>query len=268
MGQMPSALPLLLLGGAAVVVLGGKKKRSGRARNIPLDKPIQVPVDTPPPPVPAKGESGSGASKKVWRARQSALAYLNALGVCSCDPGTIDGVYGPKTKSALRGFQAAAIIPKTGKWDEKTDTAMTKMLVDAVKGIIEVPTKKKDSEPPKPLPSFVTTCPTSRYDVADNHFFGIRHLGLDSQSAYKLADAVARRRAPASGVLVLQLTGGTHTGIFEAEHRHQVVLNLRNINQLADGEQITKLSEPNDDKEVDEDGHRHKVTLRCMREQK
>jgi peptidoglycan hydrolase-like protein with peptidoglycan-binding domain len=127
---MANALPLLLLaGGAALLVLSAKKKvASGHTE-----------ATEPPPPTPKPGPSGSSASKEVWKERQYALAYLSGLGVCSCSPGKIDGVYGSKTKSALKSFQSYAGISQTGKWDAATNKAMSQALVEAVKGFLTPP---------------------------------------------------------------------------------------------------------------------------------
>jgi peptidoglycan hydrolase-like protein with peptidoglycan-binding domain len=48
--------------------------------------------------------------------RQAQMALRDA----GFEPGTIDGVMGPRTESALRQFQAAQGLPQTGKLDTTT----------------------------------------------------------------------------------------------------------------------------------------------------
>lgn len=57
-----------------------------------------------------------------WQGRQSALKSLGY------DPGDIDGAFGPKTKEALRAFQADQGLEPDGIWGPKTLAAMRKAL--------------------------------------------------------------------------------------------------------------------------------------------
>jgi localization factor PodJL len=60
--------------------------------------------------------TGSGG-KKVSQAQQQ----LKAAGF---DPGLVDGHMGPKTRAALRDYQAAHHLPKTGKLDRATQKSL------------------------------------------------------------------------------------------------------------------------------------------------
>jgi peptidoglycan hydrolase-like protein with peptidoglycan-binding domain len=53
---------------------------------------------------------------------RAAQVYLTFAGV---DPGAIDGILGPKTRSALRNFRAARGLRQTEKPDDATLAALT-----------------------------------------------------------------------------------------------------------------------------------------------
>ena len=59
----------------------------------------------------------SGGSKTVRQAQQQ----LKAAGF---DPGPVDGHLGPSTRAALRDYQAAHNLPKTGKLDRATQRSL------------------------------------------------------------------------------------------------------------------------------------------------
>lgn len=114
-------LPILLAGAAALLLLGGKKggkKKKSETADDFLDD--YVPIDIPD----TVGPSDGGATKSKWMARQQALATVAGWGKCNCDPGSIDGDYGSKTKAAVRAFQACASIDVDGKWGPATEAAM------------------------------------------------------------------------------------------------------------------------------------------------
>jgi peptidoglycan hydrolase-like protein with peptidoglycan-binding domain len=58
----------------------------------------------------------SDAARDQEMVRQAQIALRNA----GFEPGSIDGVMGPKTETALLQFQAAQGLPKTGKLDATT----------------------------------------------------------------------------------------------------------------------------------------------------
>ena len=111
---MAKVLPLLFAAAAAVILLG--KKSSGNS------------VLSPPPKVPSKVSGGTTPSKEIWQQRQAALAYLDGLGLCNCNPGTQDGVAGKSTSDAILGFQSWINIGLTGEWDELTDAKMDEIM--------------------------------------------------------------------------------------------------------------------------------------------
>jgi len=63
-----------------------------------------------------------------WRHRQEALKALDDLGICDCDPGMIDGLYGPDTKRAVENFQRHVGLEVTGTWDEDAEQKMLLLL--------------------------------------------------------------------------------------------------------------------------------------------
>lgn len=76
------------------------------------------------------GPEDASASRETWQQRQRALAYLNAMGYCDCDPGGIDGDYGPQTVQAIMGFQYKEYLPMNGRWTPETEKAVGKALSD------------------------------------------------------------------------------------------------------------------------------------------
>src|ERR1051325_9282821 len=66
----------------------------------------------------SSGES-SGMNRRTARA-EDIKKVQEALRDKGNDPGTIDGVIGPKTREALKSFQAANKLPATGRIDNET----------------------------------------------------------------------------------------------------------------------------------------------------
>ncbi len=144
-----NVLPFILVAGAAAVLLGRKKKKRKRTA---VDE--YVPVDIPPPPPPpAKAPADAPVPSEIWKQRQTALAYLGGLGICDCNPGLPDGIYGKNTRHAILGFQTYANIGRTGKWDQPTATMMSRALEMAAKGLIKIPKKPTPKPAPAPKPS-------------------------------------------------------------------------------------------------------------------
>ena len=148
---MANLLPILLLGGAAVVVMGKKKKKKKKSGAIAYDD-LVLPV----PGVSTAGPAGASAGVSKWKARQESLAYLTRLGVCSCNPGEVDGKYGSNTKTAIRAFQSYAGIDVDGKWGPQTETAMKQAINEAKGSALPSPTPGPRPAPqptPAPTPS-------------------------------------------------------------------------------------------------------------------
>ncbi len=138
-----NVLPFILAAGAAAVLLGKKRKKKRK------DAPGMgyVPADIPPPPKPpAKAPADAPVPSEIWKQRQTALAYLGGLGICDCNPGLPDGIYGKNTRNAILGFQTYANIGRTGKWDAPTDTMMKRALEMAAKGMVKVPKAEAKGE--------------------------------------------------------------------------------------------------------------------------
>jgi len=72
----------------------------------------------------SKGRGTRGGDREQVRAVQQALKDKGH------DPGTVDGVMGPKTRSALRDFQKKEGIKDTGRLDQET---MSKLGVEGAK---------------------------------------------------------------------------------------------------------------------------------------
>ncbi len=110
---MANLAPLLLLGGAAIVASSAMRKKKKRRREGDTIAPKPLPAPSPAPKVVSN-----------WAQRQEALAFLGEQDICECDPGGIDGKYGPATKQAVIEFQRYAGIDDDGKWGEQTEKAM------------------------------------------------------------------------------------------------------------------------------------------------
>ena len=176
---MASALPILLLGGAAVMLMAGGKKKKKKARIVEGYVP-----KAPPPAVKTKGPPATTASKALWKERQKALKYLAEVGVCACDPGTPDGLYGKNTKSAIRAFQTFAKLEPDGKWGPKTENAMT-LVLSELASIAEgekAPAPTTSSKLPSIGPREVGFAPDySRYEVGNTWTIAVLDKYLESK---------------------------------------------------------------------------------------
>lgn len=74
---------------------------------------------------PARPPAGGGPGRKIVAGAQRALA---ALGY---DPGPADGVMGPRTRAALRNFQASVGLPADGRLSKNTADALVAAFVAA-----------------------------------------------------------------------------------------------------------------------------------------
>ena len=113
--------PLLLGGLAAFALANATKKRRKKAA---AKKPVESNGNS-------TKELGPEESKRVvssWLHRQEALKALADLGVCDCDPGQIDGKYGPDTRRAVENFQRHVGLEPTGSWEERAERQMFLLL--------------------------------------------------------------------------------------------------------------------------------------------
>jgi len=135
---MAFPLPILLAGGAALLLLGGKKKRKSSKVSTPDVEPPDADTHEP------EGRSGTA----IWIKRQEALAKVAKSGLCSCDPGKIDGKVGPSTRNAIKAFQLCAGIEDDGKWGSITNQKMNEFLAQ-----VNGPSPLPEPAPlPKPAP--------------------------------------------------------------------------------------------------------------------
>jgi len=88
---------------------------SVRCDVFPLQEPEIVVV---PEPVPVKHESGD----------QRILTLQKKLRDAGYHPGKADGIWGKKTRNALRAFQSDHKLPQTSPWEEQTYEAFDKVL--------------------------------------------------------------------------------------------------------------------------------------------
>lgn len=125
-------IPVALLGGA-LILLGGKKRsrpRSERAQAYQVPEAYGIPESFHSAP----------SSESTWLERQRALKTISqvefgSVPLCSkCDPGSIDGEPGPKTRSAIKAFQAIAGISVDGDWSTEEDLAMFRILSSIKEG--------------------------------------------------------------------------------------------------------------------------------------
>lgn len=115
---MASALPLLLLGGAAILLMGSKKKPTSG---------LEIPTGEAAPSTSRTGTTRTAT--KAWKERQNFLLYADGMGLCDCDPGRADGVFGARTKAAVKSFQRVAEIKADGVWGPQTNAAMSRAMV-------------------------------------------------------------------------------------------------------------------------------------------
>ena len=135
---MANVLPIALLAGGALLLAGGKKKRRRKKAAPAYEVQSVPPTKAPAEAAKTSGPSGKAAGPEIWNGRQIALAFVAGMKVCNSHPGAVDGVYGPATLNAIIAFQMCVGINVTGKWDEQTDAAMKKMLLDISRGQVKV----------------------------------------------------------------------------------------------------------------------------------
>jgi peptidoglycan hydrolase-like protein with peptidoglycan-binding domain len=109
---------------------GGQKSGSENRVQKPTDPPMSAGQPTP-------GQAGVGRSEGTgmqsgterrtaggqW-SKDKVKAIQEALKTKGFDPGTPDGVVGPKTNQALRDFQKSNNLQVTGRIDDKTASAL------------------------------------------------------------------------------------------------------------------------------------------------
>lgn len=126
-------VPIAMLGGGVLLLLSApsKKRRSKKLSSKKYSDPKGVPSVY-------RGDAPTEVVSS-WEDRQEALKALSGVRVkrkgggdiplCSkCDPGGIDGKYGPKTKAAVKAFQAIAGLEITGGWGAAEESAMFHIL--------------------------------------------------------------------------------------------------------------------------------------------
>ncbi len=135
-------VPLALAGAGLFLLSSGKKPRKGGPSRAtaykapPLGKVPQV-----------YGGTAPSAPKDVgaWFERQEALKALSqvvfntntgTVDLCSkCDPGNVDGKPGPKTRGAVKAFQALAGLQATGEWGDVEQAAMRRIFTSLEAGL-------------------------------------------------------------------------------------------------------------------------------------
>jgi len=69
---------------------------------------------------PATSQTDQSKSKTMGQDTERTRSIQEALKAKGHDPGPIDGVFGPKTKAALKDFQKAEKLPESGRQDPQT----------------------------------------------------------------------------------------------------------------------------------------------------
>jgi peptidoglycan hydrolase-like protein with peptidoglycan-binding domain len=84
--------------------------------------PGSAPAKTPgmSQPDPATKATGKGAMAGSEMSSERVRAIQEALKSKGHDPGPIDGILGPQTAAALKGFQKAEKLPESGRGDAQT----------------------------------------------------------------------------------------------------------------------------------------------------
>ena len=104
------------------------------------------------------GRPSYEAAPDQKRVREAQIALRDA----GFDPGRIDGVMGPKTRSAVREFQASQGLPQTGRLDAATRQELLTAHVSESSGRSEVPSRPSREpgsgdplyrDPPRPGPT-------------------------------------------------------------------------------------------------------------------
>jgi len=109
---------------------GGQKSGSENRVQKPTDPPMSGGQPTPGQAGVSRSEGTgmqSGTESRMgsgqW-SRDKVKAIQEALKTKGFDPGTADGVVGPKTNQALREFQKSNNLQITGRIDDKTASAL------------------------------------------------------------------------------------------------------------------------------------------------
>jgi peptidoglycan hydrolase-like protein with peptidoglycan-binding domain len=89
---------------------------------------------------PREPSSDVGAMPEQDAVRQAQMALREA----GFDPGTIDGVMGPKTQAALREFQASHGLPQTGRLDSTTQQQLLSARMPGSSGSRDVPPRTSE----------------------------------------------------------------------------------------------------------------------------
>lgn len=80
----------------------------------------QAATPTPPSDKPPMAERARGGASAMGTPSERVKAAQQALKDKGHDPGSVDGVMGPKTRQALKDFQKAQGIKETGRLDAET----------------------------------------------------------------------------------------------------------------------------------------------------
>ncbi|HEY3152463.1 MAG TPA: peptidoglycan-binding domain-containing protein [Candidatus Binatia bacterium] len=109
---------------------GGEKSGSENRVQKPTDPPMSGGQSTPGQAGVSRSEGTgmqSGTERRTaggqW-SKDKVKAIQEALKTKGFDPGTADGVVGPKTNQALRDFQKSNNLQATGRIDDKTASAL------------------------------------------------------------------------------------------------------------------------------------------------
>jgi peptidoglycan hydrolase-like protein with peptidoglycan-binding domain len=109
---------------------GGQKSGSENRVQKPTDPPMSGGPSTPGQAGVSRSEgtgmksgTGSRTAGGQW-SKDKVKAIQEALKTKGFDPGTADGVVGPKTNQALRDFQKSNNLQATGRIDDKTASAL------------------------------------------------------------------------------------------------------------------------------------------------
>ena len=139
----------LALGGAIIINVPCAWSQAGQAESGAAPSPgqgkgsesqVQKPTDPPMDSGPRSGSPQSGMSRGESTGMQSGTEgrtaggsqwskdkvkeIQEALKSNGFDPGTADGVIGPKTNQAIRDFQKSKNLQATGRIDERTASAL------------------------------------------------------------------------------------------------------------------------------------------------
>jgi hypothetical protein len=106
------------------VPLGWAQSDTTRPSSGGSESRMQKPSDQPGAESGGRSGSGGGRMSGQRLSNDKAKEVQEALKSKGFDPGTADGVIGPKTNQAIRDFQKANNLQVTGRLDEKTTSAL------------------------------------------------------------------------------------------------------------------------------------------------